>query len=184
MKSLKECCFGVLIIIILSVFLVNCKEAVGTDAHLERKILDSNYKTERLKTNIRHALTSEQLSFAFPNQLSGLKKTHVQLDQNGASATAFYGNNQYQITIIDDLENHYSNIRSFYRRYRNLDSTKAIASVRDGYKTITIIRPEIEITSISFVFKKRYLIHITGTNKTPYMVWRFLELNKLKKLQE
>jgi hypothetical protein len=55
--------------------------------------------------------------------------------------------------------------------------------VRDGYKTITTINPE--IISISFVFKHRYIFKIAGIDRqTPYMVWRFLELNKFHELQE
>lgn len=179
MKNLKECCFWVLLKVNLSVFLLGCQQPIAMDNYPEK----ANYRLEYLSDNTPHNLTVEQLSSVFPNQLSGLKKTHIKLDQNTASATAFYGENQYEINIIDDLKNKYSNIQSFNRKYIKLDSTKTIKSVRDGYKTITVIQPEIGITSISFVFKKRYLISITGTNKqTPYMVWRFLELNKFQKL--
>jgi hypothetical protein len=137
--------------------------------------------------NKMQVLTPQQLASVFPDQFSGLKKNNTKLDQIEGSATAFYGNNKYEIKIIDDLKNHYSNIYLFNKKYRKLDKSetgkKTIKTVRDGYKTITTI-DESGITSITFVFKHRYLFTITGTNKqTPYMVWRFLELNKFHKLQ-
>jgi hypothetical protein len=109
----------------------------------------------------------------------------MKFDENKGGVTAFYGDNQFEINIIDDLPNNYSNVDSFDRKYRRLDSDNMIKSVRDGYRTITTIKPAVGVTSISFVYKKRYLFTITGTHKqTPYMVWRFLELNKFQKLQE
>jgi hypothetical protein len=176
--------FLVLLIIKLSLLLTACQQLTINNS-LENNELDSN-RIAYLNFDISHALTPEQLSVIFPKQLGGIEKTAIKLDQTTGTATAFYGN-KYEISITDDLRNNFSNIHLFKKEYRKLNDNivegKIIKTVRDGYKTITTINPE--IISISFVFKHRYIFKIAGIDRqTPYMVWRFLELNKFHELQE
>lgn len=181
MKNLKECYFSVL----LTVFLINCQQPIAVGKHSDNKELVSDYRIDYFSNDTSQELTLGQLLSVFPDQLSGLKKNSTKLNDNKRGVTAIYGDNQFEINIIDDLSNNYSNVHTFDEKYKRLDSGNMIKSVRDGYRTITTILPEGGETSISFVFKKRYLITVTGTHKqTPYMVWRFLELNKFQKLQE
>lgn len=184
MKNFKGWCFCFLLTINLFVFSGSCKQPIEINSSLKIEELDSNYSVNYVNNKL-HILIPDQLSAVFPTQLNGLKRTRIKHDQEAASATAYYGDNQYEINIIDDQQNNYSSIHEFNRKYRKLDSNNTIKSVRDGYKTIMILQPEVGITSITFVFKKRYLMSVTGTDKqTPYMVWRFLELNKFQKLDE
>ena len=176
--------FFVLLIIKLSLSLTGCRPPTINNS-LEENEIDSN-RIVYLNFDTSHALTPEELSAIFPKQLGGLEKTTVKLDQATGTATAFYGN-KYEISITDDLRNNFSNVHLFKREYRKIDNNilegKLIKTVRDGYKTIATISPE--ITSISFVFKHRYIFTIAGIDRqTPYMVWRFLELNKFQDLQE
>lgn len=186
MKNSKECYVLVLLTIKLSMSLTSC-QPMTTDTNLKSNELDSNRVTY-LNFNISHALTPKQLSNIFPKQLGGLEKTDVKLDQTTGTTIAVYGNDKYEISITDDLRNNFSNIHLFKREYSKLNNDiteeKTIKTVRDGYKTITTFENS-KITSISFIFKHRYIFKITGTNKqTPYMIWRFLELNKFHDLQE
>lgn len=186
MKKNKECYLWVLLIIKLSIPLTSC-QGVMTNNKLKNNEVESNsFAYQNFDTS--HALAPEQLSTVFPKQLDGLEKTDIKLDQATGTATAFYGINKYEISITDDLRNNLSNIHLFKRQYRKLNNDtigeKTIKIVRDGYKTITTIENS-EITSISFVFKHRYIFKITGTDKqTSYMIWRFLELNKFDHLHE
>jgi hypothetical protein len=153
---------------------------------LEDNETDSN-RIVYLNFDISHALTPEELSAIFPKRLGGLEKTAVKLDQATGTATAFYGN-KYEISITDDLRNNFSNVHLFKKEYRKIDDNlvegKIIKTVRDGYKTITTIKDP-ETISISFAFKHRYMFTIVGIDRqTPYMVWRFLELNKFHNLPE
>lgn len=183
MRSFKGY-FFVLLIIKLSLPLTGCRPLTINNS-LEDNENDSN-RIVYLNFDISHALTPEELSAIFPKRLGGLEKTVVKLDQATGTATAFYGN-KYKISITDDLRNNFSNVHLFKREYRKIDDNlvdgKIIKIVRDGYKTITTINPE--IISISFVFKHRYIFKIAGIDRqTPYMVWRFLELNKFHNLPE
>lgn len=186
MRYSKECYLWFLLIIKLSIPLTGC-QPMTSDNNVKKNEVAS-YPVAYLNFNISDALTLEQLSDIFPKQLGGLEKTNIKLDQTTGTATAFYGRNKYEISITDDLRNNLSNIYLFKRKYRQITNNavgeKIIKTVRDGYKTITTLENS-ETTSISFVFKQRYIIKITGTNhQTPYMVWRFLELNKLHSLHE
>lgn len=177
--------FCVLLIIKLSLLLTGCRQLVINNS-LENNELDSN-RVAYLNFDISQALTPQQLSAIFPKQLGGLEKTDIKLDQTTGTATAFYGN-KYEVSITDDLRNHFSNIYLFKGEYGKVEGNpigeEIIKTVRDGYRTITKIQNP-GITSISFIFKHRYIFKIVGLDRqTPYMVWRFLELNKFHDLQE
>lgn len=181
MRKFWECCFLVFFSIKLSILIISCQQPVTTNDDLKTGT-DSNKKNEFVRPNKQQLLTPTQLATVFPKQLSGLERVNIKQDPLERSATAFYGDNKYTINIIDDLQHDYSNVYLFNRRYQKAGRAdeKTIRTVRDGYKTTATIDEE-GITSISFVFKHRYLVTITGNKKqTPYMVWRFLELNKFK----
>lgn len=185
MKTFFKFCLFVFFYIKLSFLLISCQQPVAINNSLEKNT-NSNQKTESVNLDKQTALTPTQLAAIFPAQLSGLEKTIVNLNPKEDSATAFYGNNKYTIRIIDDLQHNYANLNLFNKRYQTKVQKKVkqtIKTVRDGYKTIATINDS-GVTSISFVFKDRYLFTITGNDKqTPYMVWRFLELNKFQTLQ-
>lgn len=131
--------------------------------------------------------SAEQLGARFPDILSGLKLTSLEIKPEKQTAIAYYGKNKYKVSITDDFYSHFWRIGEFTEKYNSFGPSaidkKHIATVRDGYKTITVI--EKDSISVSFVFKKRYLFVITGyQHQTPYMVWRFLELNNFRKLPE
>lgn len=188
MKNYRKCCFLVLTMEV-SLLLISCQFPLTKNDGPQKDIKDSKHTYEYTDFDKSHALTAIQLSYIFPESLNGLNRTSIKLDQKIGSASAFYGNHQYEISIIDDLRNDYSNTYIFDKKYRGMDQVKKgerkIKSVRDGYKTITTVQEEMRTTSIFFIYKNRYLFKITGTNnQTPYMVWRFLELNKFHKLPE
>ncbi len=185
MRNFRSYLLVLLMMKLSSIPLLSCQR-ITVDNHYKNDNVDSTRVT-LLNIDKSHVLDLEKLSIVFPKQLGGLSRTGIKLDKIVGSATAFYGYNKYEISIIDDLRNSFSNILLFNRNYRKLNESeveRTIKTVRDGYKTITTIE-NAETTSISFVFKKRYLFKVTGTNKqTPYMVWRFLELNKFHDLVE
>jgi hypothetical protein len=184
MRKVFEFCFLVMLYTSQSFFL-SCEQPIITKSS-KNEADSSRQIIKNISLNNQFIWTPTQLAIVFPKQLSGLKKTNIKLNFIENSATAVYGDNKYTISIIDDSQHHFTHIKVFNKKYRNTGNPEiiqTIRTVRDGYKTIATI-DDTGITSISFVFKHRYLFTITGNNRqTPYRVWRFLELNKFHNLQ-
>ena len=142
-------------------------------------------KNEPILSVGNHQFEIDLLEQSFPEVLKGLKLFNLEINRESYSVTAFYGEHNYKIRITDALQNKLQIINTFNEKYASIVSNSSdkrqIATVRDGYKSITTI--EKDSISISFVFKKRYLFEVTSyQHDTPYKVWRFLELSNFKTL--
>src|SRR5690606_7643233 len=180
MRKFWKSYFSVFVGLKLSI-LISCQQPVSTNDDLKMGAEPSK-KNESVQQSKQQLLSPAELEAVFPKQLSGLERTNVIHNPLEGGATASYGDNKYMVNIIDDLRYDYLNVYLFNGRYQKAGKTdkRIVRTVRDGYKTIATIDKK-GITSISFVFKHRFLITITGNQKqTPYMVWRFLELNKFQ----
>lgn len=144
-----------------------------------------SFSTTTPTAQIEQLLTLEDLTTYFPEKIDGLRRTAIHVRRQDKTATAIYGDNLYSISITDDSFNHHSNLAAFDKEYMDKNpkekNKKRIATVLDGYRTLTSIQDN--KVSISFIFKNRYLIVVTGYQpQSPYRVWQFIELNAFRKL--
>lgn len=132
---------------------------------------------------------TEALLAFFPKELRGIARQSVEFGPDKSQASAVYGNNQFKVHVQDDAEQAYKQVVDFERQYAILDyedkdSVIRFSQVRSGYKTLNKVDKRNRQCSITFVYENRYIIQIEGLNhQTPYRLWRYLELYKLKPME-
>lgn len=176
----------ILFLLIANLFSTSCKFSVNSAKQAQATDFFLG-KTESSFFFNDQEFSNDQLEDSFPAVSKRLNLNNLKINRENYSVTAFYGNHKYKIKVTDDLQNKFKNVNGFTERYKIVGSTDSdktqVATVRDGYKTITKI--EKDSISLSFIFKKRYFFEITSyQDNTPYQVWRFLELSNFRQLPE
>lgn len=144
------------------------------------------HSTEKKTSMQSHYGQSELLLSLFPDELRGINRGIITLNADKSEASAIYGHNQFRISVQDDALKNYKGVQLFEQRYANplsvdTDSLAQFTQVRSGFKTLNQVDKTRRQSSITFVYEKRYIIRIEGLDhQTPYRLWKYMELHKLK----
>lgn len=175
-------------ILFISIFLlmVACKNDTVTAK--QQLIVPNITKAPVKETKNVQALKKDQLKNFFPDYIGSHKQFNIFAYPAESVASASYGSfdNSYTYSLSDGINNS-SVIENFELSYNSElngpEGTKYIKQVRDGYKTIAFLQPNINRYNIEFIYNNRFKLILEGP-ENPDVLWTYIKEEDLKKLAE
>lgn len=181
--------------ILVFVFVVSCQQDKKEGISLGDAIAEKNasqyrdsdsYKGLQLKTT----LTEAEFNDFFPKQIDGYDLINVSVSKPNALGSALYvKNNDYAHSMTYSLEDGNKKNSAVLRNFEDAFAmegkgpvgTEYIYKVREGYKTIAFLQPNIKRNDIRFVYDNRFRISLEGTADVQRL-WSYIQKEDLQKL--
>lgn len=180
--------------IMLFLILVSCrnKEVQGVFASLGENKDDSRDMSSHFFNDLhsKTTLSKEEFIDFFPKEIGLYKLKGVSVLMSITLASALYvQDNDYNQTmtysLVDGNRKNSEVIRNFEDAFaqevKGQEGTEYLYKVRDGYKTITFLQPNINRKEVRFVYDNRFLISLEGTTDV-HTLWSCIQKDDLRKL--
>lgn len=181
--------------IFLFLIMVSCQENKKVKAGFTSP-LESETKSSDIGTNFssdtqsKTTLSKEEFIDFFPKQIDNYKLKGVSVFMSSTLASGLYiQDNDYNTSMTYSLEDGNRKNSAVIRNFEDAFAlegkgpvgTEYIYKVREGYKTIAFLQPDIKRNEIRFVYDNRFRISLEGTADVQTL-WSYIQKEDLQKL--
>lgn len=181
--------------ILVFVFVVSCQKDKKNHVSLDYTIAEKKTSEHRDSDSsrdlqLKRTLTEAQFNDFFPKQIDGYDLINVSVSKPSALGSALYvKNNDYAHSMTYSLEDGNKKNSAVLRNFEDTFAkegkgpvgTEYIYKVREGYKTIAFLQPNIKRNDIRFVYDNRFRISLEGTADVQTL-WSYIQTEDLQKL--